>query len=79
MRAGGVVELSPAPGGGVRARPLAGRKVLELPREDSSGMGLAGEAREVPLVKGAFRCAASARYEVEGAGLVFRIDVRGAP
>jgi len=77
VRAGGVIELRPAPGGGVIARPLGGRKVKELPREDASGMGLAGEAREVPLVKGAFRCAVSTRYEVDGAGLVFWTDVRG--
>jgi hypothetical protein len=77
VRAGGVITLSPAPGGGVIARPLGGRRVKELPREDASGMGLSGEAREVPLVKGAFRCAVTTRYEVDGAGLQFWIDVRG--
>jgi hypothetical protein len=77
VRAGGVIELSPAPGGGVIARPLAGRSIKELPREDTSGLGMTGEGRDVPLVKGQFRCAPGTRYEVTGAGLVFWIDAKG--
>ena len=77
VRAGGVIELSPAPGGGVIAKPLGGRKIQELPREDTSGLGMTGEPRDVPLVKGQFRCSPGARYEVAGAGLVFRIEAKG--
>lgn len=72
VRAGGVIELVPAPGGGVIARPMGGRQVTELPREETAGLG--GEPRPVPLVKGAFRCAPGARYQVTGAGLIFWID-----
>jgi Mg-chelatase subunit ChlD len=70
VRAGGVLLLRPAPGGGVVARPLGGQKVLELPREDTTGMGATSEPREVPLTNGTFRCAMGARYEIVGAGLV---------
>lgn len=77
VRAGGVIELSPAPGGGVSAKPFGGRKIQELPREDTSGMGMTGEPRDVPLVKGQFRVAPGTRYEVAGAGLVFWIEARG--
>jgi hypothetical protein len=77
VRAGGVIELSPAPGGGVIARPLDSRSIKELPREDTSGLGMTGEGRDVPLVKGQFRCAPGTRYEVTGAGLVFWIDAKG--
>jgi hypothetical protein len=77
VRAGGVIELVPAPGGGVSARPLGGRTIKELPREDTSGMGMSGQARDVPLVKGQFRVAAGTRYEVAGAGLVFWTEARG--
>jgi hypothetical protein len=77
VRAGGVIELSPAPGGGVSAKPFGGRQIQELPREDTSGMGMTGEPRDVPLVKGQFRVAPGTRYEVAGAGLVFWIEARG--
>ena len=77
VRAGGVIELSPAPGGGVTAKPLAGRQIKELPREDTSGLGMTGDPRDVPLVNGRFRCSPGARYEVAGAGLVFWIEAKG--
>ncbi len=76
VRAGGVAELLPAPGGGVIVRALGGQKILELPREDTSGLGPVGEPREVPLTKGACRCAMGTRYEVAGAGVQFRLEVR---
>lgn len=76
VRAGGVIELSPAPGGGVIGKPLGGRQIKELPREDTSGLGMTGEPRDVPLIKGHFRCALGARYEVSGAGLVFWLDLQ---
>ncbi|MEZ4309467.1 MAG: vWA domain-containing protein [Polyangiaceae bacterium] len=53
VRRGGAVELSPAPGGGVVARPLSGQKILELPRKDTSG--LASEPREMSLTRGQLR------------------------
>lgn len=79
VRAGGVIELSPSPGGGVTGKPLGGRQIKELPREDTTGFGPipAGEPRDVPLTKGTFRCAPGARYEVVGAGLVFWVEARG--
>lgn len=77
VRVGGVIELSPAPGGGVIGKPLAGRAMKELPREDASGLGMTGEPRDVPLVKGQLRCAPGTRYEVAGAGLVFWIEAKG--
>ena len=78
VRAGGVAELRPAPGGGVTARPLGGQKVLELPREDTSGLGLGptGEPRDVPLTRGCCRCAMGTRYEVAGGGVQFWFEVR---
>ena len=76
VRMGGVVELRPAPGGGVIVRPLGGQKVLELPREDTSGLGMTGDPREVPLVMGCLRCSIGARYEVAGAGLQLRFEAR---
>ena len=77
VRAGAIIELVPSPGGGASGKPLGGRQVKELPREDPSGLGMAGEARDVPLVQGKFRCAVGARYEVAGAGLIFWIEARG--
>jgi hypothetical protein len=77
VRAGGVIELSPAPGGGVLAKPLGGHVIKQLPREDTSGLGMTGEARDVPLVKGQLRCAPGTRYEVAGAGLVLWIEAKG--
>jgi hypothetical protein len=76
VRVGGVIELTPAPGGGVIGRPLGGRQIKELPREDTSGLGVTGDPRDVPLVKGCFRCAVGARYEVAGAGLIFWLDLQ---
>jgi hypothetical protein len=69
VRAGGVVELRPAPGRGVTARPLGGRPAKELPRDESGG-----EPRPVVLKEGVFRCAPGVQYEIEGAGLVLRIE-----
>jgi hypothetical protein len=69
VRAGGVVELRPAAGRGVSARPLGGRAANELPRDDSGG-----EPRKVALKDGAFRCSPGVRYEIEGAGLVLWIE-----
>ena len=77
VRSGAVIELTPSPGGGVTGKPLGGRQIKELPREDTSGFGAMGEPRDVPLTKGTFRCAPGARYEVAGAGLVFWVEARG--
>jgi len=69
-RTGGVVELRPAPGGGVTARPLGGRAVQELTAEAG------GEPRRIALHNGALRCAPGVRYEIEGADLVIWIERR---
>ncbi|MBK8256077.1 MAG: VWA domain-containing protein [Polyangiaceae bacterium] len=74
VKKGGVVELTPAPGGGVFARILGSQKALELPRPDA--MGMAGEPRDVPIVKGRFRMSAGTRYEVAGSGLVMRVELK---
>ena len=76
VRAGGVVELRPGPGGGVTARPLGGRAARELPREDPGGLAPAGEPRPVILKDGRFRCSKGVRYEIDGAGLVLWIEGR---
>jgi hypothetical protein len=74
VRTGGVVELRPASGRGVSARPLGGKAARELPREDAGGLGPAPEPRPVTLKDGVFRCAPGARYEIDGTGLVFWIE-----
>lgn len=76
VRAGGVAELRPAPGGGVIARPLFGKQVKELPREDTSGLGVAGDPRVMPLTKGGCRCAVGTRYEIDGAGVQFWFEAK---
>ncbi|MCC6555507.1 MAG: VWA domain-containing protein, partial [Polyangiaceae bacterium] len=76
VRIGGVVELRPAPGGGVTARPLGARAARELPREDPSGMAPPGDPRPVPLRDGRFRCSPGTRYEIEGTGLILWIEGR---
>ncbi|AKT38099.1 vWA domain-containing protein [Chondromyces crocatus] len=75
VRTGAVVELRPASGGGVVARPLGGKVVREIPAEDAVALGEPREVRAVVLKDGVFRCAPSARYEVIDTGLVFWIEV----
>ncbi|MRG97244.1 vWA domain-containing protein [Polyangium spumosum] len=65
---GGVVELLAGPGGAVLARPAAGKRATELPREDDFNPG---EPREPRLVKGWFRVTPGVKYAIEGTGLVF--------
>ncbi|TKD02226.1 vWA domain-containing protein [Polyangium fumosum] len=65
---GGVVELRAGPGGAVLARPAAGKRATELPRDDDFS---AGEPREPRLVKGWFRVSPGVKYAIEGTGLVF--------
>lgn len=76
VKAGGVVELRPGPGGAPQARLLSGGRVVELPPEDdSSGLMLASgssEPREVRLdAERSFRVSLGVRYRIEGAGLAF--------
>ncbi|HVK68051.1 MAG TPA: hypothetical protein VM694_26510, partial [Polyangium sp.] len=68
MPRGGVVELRAGPGGAVLARPAAGKRATELPRDDDFS---AGEPREPRLVKGWFRVSPGVKYAIEGTGLVF--------
>ncbi|MDI3283811.1 vWA domain-containing protein [Polyangium sp. 15x6] len=65
---GGVVELRAGPGGAVLARPAAGKRATELPRDDDFS---AGEPREPRLVNGWFRVSPGVKYAIEGTGLVF--------
>src|SRR5262249_9219403 len=51
VKTGGLVELRPL-GGAIVARPLGSGKVVELPREDDSGLGLTGEPRDVAMTRG---------------------------